>query len=44
MLRGTMSREPQQILCLDTACHGNGPLKTNAVQEAQSHGITFRAM
>ena len=44
VLRGMMAREPLQILCLDAAFHGNDPLKTNAVLEAQSHGITFRTV
>ncbi|MHB9101398.1 MAG: site-specific DNA-methyltransferase [Sulfuricella sp.] len=44
VLRGMMALEPQQILCLDTAFHGNDPLKTNAVLEARSHGITFRTV
>ncbi|MBZ0097392.1 MAG: site-specific DNA-methyltransferase [Sulfuricella sp.] len=44
VLRGMMAREPQQILCLDTAFHGNDPLKTNAVLEAKSHGIAFRTV
>ncbi len=44
VLRGMMAREPLQILCLDTAFHGNDPLKTNAVLEARSHGITFRTV
>ncbi|MHB1620460.1 MAG: site-specific DNA-methyltransferase [Sulfuricella sp.] len=44
VLRGMMAREPQQILCLDTAFHGNDPLKTNTVLEARSHGITFRTV
>jgi adenine-specific DNA-methyltransferase len=42
VLRGMMTREPLQILCLDAAFHGNDPLKTNAVLEAKSHGIIFR--
>ncbi len=44
VLRGMMAREPQQILCLDTAFHGNDPLKTSAVLEARSHGIIFRTV
>ncbi|OGT88580.1 MAG: hypothetical protein A2514_09850 [Gammaproteobacteria bacterium RIFOXYD12_FULL_61_37] len=44
VLRGMIAREPLQILCLDTAFHGNDPLKTNAVLEARSHGITFRTV
>jgi adenine-specific DNA-methyltransferase len=44
LLRGMMALEPLQILCLDTAFHGNDPLKTNAVLEAKSHGITFRTV
>jgi adenine-specific DNA-methyltransferase len=44
LLRGMMALEPLQILCLDTAFHGNDPLKTNAVLEARSHGITFRTV
>lgn len=44
VLRGMMAREPLQFLCLDTAFHGNDPLKTNVVLEAQSHGITFRTV
>lgn len=44
LLRGMMAREPLQILCLDAAFQGNDPLKTNAVLEAKSHGITFRTV
>jgi adenine-specific DNA-methyltransferase len=44
LLRGMMALEPLQILCLDAAFHGNDPLKTNAVLEAKSHGITFRTV
>ncbi|MHB1291673.1 MAG: site-specific DNA-methyltransferase, partial [Sulfuricella sp.] len=44
VLRGMMAREPLQILCLDTAFHGNAPLKTNTVLEARSHGIAFRTV
>lgn len=44
ILRGMMAREPLQILCLDTAFHGNDPIKTNTVLEARSHGITFRTV
>lgn len=44
LLRGMMALEPLQILCLDSAFHGNDPLKTNAVLEAKSHGITFRTV
>jgi adenine-specific DNA-methyltransferase len=44
LLRGMMAKEPLQILCLDAAFHGNDPLKTNAVLEAKSHGITFRTV
>lgn len=44
LLRGMIALEPLQILCLDAAFHGNDPLKTNAVLEAKSHGITFRTV
>lgn len=44
LLRGMLAKEPLQILCLDTAFQGNDPLKTNAVLEAKSHGITFRTV
>lgn len=44
LLRFMMSLEPLQILCLDGAFQGNDPLKTNAVLEAKSHGITFRTV
>ena len=44
LLRGMLAREPLQILCLDTAFQGDDPLKTNAVLEAKSHGITFKTV
>lgn len=44
LLRGMMAKGPLQILCLDAAFQGNDPLKTNAVLEAKSHGITFRTV
>jgi len=44
LLRGMMALDPLQILCLDAAFHGNDPLKTNAVLEAKSHGITFKTV
>jgi adenine-specific DNA-methyltransferase len=35
---------PQMVICLDLAFDGNDALKTNAVLEAQSHGIIFRTI
>lgn len=41
-LRALFARNPQMVLCLDTAFDGNDELKTNTVLEAQSHKIVFR--
>jgi adenine-specific DNA-methyltransferase len=35
---------PNMVLCLDTAFDGKDALKTNAVLEAQSHGISFKTV
>ena len=43
-LRALFARKPQMVLCLDTAFDGNDALKTNAVLEAKSHGVTFRTV
>jgi len=43
-LRALFARKPQMVLCLDTAFDGNDALKTNAVLEAQSHGVTFKTV
>lgn len=35
---------PVQVICLDSAFHGNDQLKTNTVLEMQSHDIEFRTV
>lgn len=35
---------PQMVICLDAAFDGNDSLKTNALLEAQAHGITFKTV
>ena len=44
VLRGMLAAGPQRILCLDVAFGGNDKLKTNAVLEAKSHGISFHTI
>ena len=39
-----MALKPLLILRLDTAFHGNAPLKTNNVLDARSQEITFRTV
>jgi len=41
LLREMISREPAQVVCLDTAFHGNDQLKTNTVLEMRDRGIEF---
>lgn len=43
-LRALFARNPQTVLCLDTAFDGNDALKTNTVLEAQTHGIVFKTV
>ncbi|MDO9011295.1 MAG: DNA methyltransferase [Gallionella sp.] len=43
-LRALFARKPQMVLCLDMAFDGDDALKTNAVLEAQSHGIIFKTV
>lgn len=42
--RGTQREAPQMVICLDIAFDGNDSLKTNAVLEAQTHGVTFKTV
>ena len=44
LLREMMGREPAQVVCLDTAFHGNDQLKTNTVLEMRDRGIEFRTI
>ena len=44
MLRALFARNPQMVLCLDTAFDSNDALKTNAVLEAKTHGIIFKTV
>lgn len=44
ILRGMMNREPAQVVCLDTAFHGNDQLKTNTVLEMRESYIEFRTI
>lgn len=43
-LRDLFAKNPQILICLDMAFDGNDALKTNAVLEAKSHGITFKTI
>ena len=43
-LRGMVALQPQRVVCLDPAFHGNDQLKTNTVLEMKSHGIEFRTV
>jgi adenine-specific DNA-methyltransferase len=43
-IRGMLALQPQQVVCLDEAFHGNDMLKTNTVLEMKSHGIGFRTV
>ncbi len=43
-LRALFARNPQMVLCLDTAFDGDDALKTSVVLEAQSHGIIFKTV
>ena len=40
-LRGLVARNPEGVLCLDTAFAGIDQLKANTVLEMKSHGIEF---
>ncbi|QQE75053.1 site-specific DNA-methyltransferase [Brevibacillus composti] len=44
LVRGMIELEPDSVICLDSAFHGNDPLKTNAVLEMKSHDIEFRTV
>jgi adenine-specific DNA-methyltransferase len=44
LLREMMDQEPAQVVCLDTAFHGNDQLKTNTVLEMRDRGIEFRTI
>lgn len=44
LLREMMGRKPAQVVCLDTAFHGNDQLKTNTVLEMRDRGIEFRTI
>jgi adenine-specific DNA-methyltransferase len=43
-LRAMTALKPTQMLCLDTAFHGDDALKTNTVLEARAHGVVFRTV
>ncbi|WP_066638626.1 site-specific DNA-methyltransferase [Desulfolucanica intricata] len=43
-LRGMLKLQPRQVICLDTAFHGQDKLKTNTVLEMKSHDIQFRTV
>ena len=44
VLRGMLAAAPRRVLCLDVAFGGNDKLKTNAVLEAKSQGISFHTI
>jgi adenine-specific DNA-methyltransferase len=44
MLRAMTALKPTQMLCLDTAFHGDDALKTNTVLETRAHGIIFKTV
>jgi adenine-specific DNA-methyltransferase len=44
LLGEMIGREPAQLICLDTAFHGNDQLKTNTVLEMRDRGIEFRTI
>ena len=44
LLREIMNRGPAQVVCLDTAFHGNDQLKTNTVLEMRDREIKFRTI
>lgn len=41
---GISELQPERVVCLDTAFHGNDTLKTNAKLRMQSSGIEFRTV
>jgi len=43
-LRDMLQLQPRQVICLDTAFHGQDKLKTNTVLEMKSHDIKFRTV
>lgn len=43
-LKGMIELGPQNIVCLDTAFHGNDNLKTNVKLLMESHGIEFHTV
>lgn len=44
LIRGMIELKPNSVICLDSAFHGNDPLKTNMVLEMKSNSIDFRTI
>ncbi len=43
-LRAIVDLKPEQVVCLDSAFHGNDQLKTNTVLQSKSHNIVFHTV